>query len=604
MEDYIVLEGKNKEELFEQAIKYFDVSTDELVSNILIENNKFFSKYYKIQFSIRHNEMDEKQQAEENNIDNSINNIIILEEELEKEYEIRFTNEGVRLSVQKNTDKKKLYNRITSYVTKKKIINFDKNKIYEAIDKLNKDVIIAPTQQEVILDDEVDITISKDNMSAFIKIISGDKDGAKITYDIAFDILNEKIKYGINKEILEEIIKRELYNKKILIAQGKMPKNGNDGYIDYRFNMSSDLKPSITEKGRVDFRDLGLINNVDEGEVLATINPPTDGINGINVLGEEVLAVKGKPAKVRTGKNTSLLEDKIISDIGGQVRLIQGKVEVLDIHNIMGNVDNHTGNISFNGTIVIDNCINSGFKVKALGDVYVNGVVEDALVKCGGNIYLAKGIVGKSRATLEANGEIISKYIENSTVTSKQDITADAILHSNVQSNSNIIVEGNKGLIVGGQCKAQYEIQAKTIGSPMETFTLIEVGINPQLKERLMKIKYSIDELDKDIEKVSKSINILERSYKLNNLSDKKIILFKRLLKTHKQLTERKNDLIIDYEEKEKELKILSTGTVIVNDTIYPGVKIIIGNHTMYIKKIMKKCKFTLVKGCIETIKL
>lgn len=602
-ENRIVLEGKNKEKLLDEAINHFNVSKEDLLINIIQEKNKLFTKYYKIEFKLQNIPDSEKNDDRESMDDLLKYKYVSESKNLKDDYSIKFTTEGVKLLIHNIENMKTTYNHIYSYICKKNIDSFNKNKINEALENLDTDIIIAPSQKENIIDDEIIIDTSKDNMKAYIEIIPGEKKGKKITYDIAVKLLEEKIKYGLDKYTLEKIIEKKFYNKKFIIANGKQSIKGEDGYIDYKFDEDFDLKPNVLNNGSVDFRNLGLINNVSNGEVLAKVVPPSPGENGINIFGEEIPSIDGIYKNVKIGNNTSLYEDKILSKIDGQVRLTDGKIEVLNIYNIEGNVDSHTGNIDFNGTVSINDSVNTGFKVEALGDVYIRGVVEDAFVKSNGNIYLTRGIVGKNRATLEANGEIISKYIENSKVKANEDIIADAILHSEVESNGSINVQGKKGLIVGGKCKAQFEVHAKTIGSPMETNTLIEVGTNTELKENLDSIKSNIDKIEKDIFKIQKTINILEKSYKQNNLSDKKIILFKKLLKTSKSLNKEKLSLITEYDSIENEVKKQSTGTIIVDDMIYPGVNIVIGNHTMFIKEIKRDCRFTLINGSIKIIK-
>ncbi|MBS4536025.1 DUF342 domain-containing protein [Clostridium sp. D2Q-14] len=622
MENCIILEGKNKEKLLKEAIEHFNVPEEDLLINIIVEKNKLFTKYYKIEFKVndvtdeKENINDEKSVDIKDEIDNKINSdteemdellkdkCISESRNLKDDYSIQFTDEGIKLSVYNIENIKIMQEHIYSYIGKKNIDNLDRNKINEALNDINKGIIIAPPQKEFIIDDELSISISKDNMSVYIEIIQGDNKGKEVAYDNALKMLKEKVRYGLDKELLEEILKRRLYNKKFIIAEGKKTKKGKDGYIEYEFDDDFSSKPDVLDDGSVDFRNLGLINNVKKGEVLARVVSPRLGENGINILGEELSSIDGKPANIKLGSNASIVDDQIIAHIDGQVKLIDGKIEVLNVYNINGNVDSRTGNIKFNGTVSIKDSVNTGFEVEALGDVYVNGVVEDAFVKSNGNIYLARGIVGRNRATLEANGEIASKYIENSKVKAEEDIISEAILHSEVESNGNVRVQGKKGLIVGGKCKAQFGVHARTIGSPMETDTLIEVGTNIEEKEELINIRSRIDEIEKEIIKMEKSINILEKSYKENKLSDKKSILFKELLKTRKTLSEERVELMNKYEDIDDEIKKKTTGTIIVDEIIYPKVKIVIGSHIIYNNKIQRKCKFTLIDGNIKTIKL
>ena len=50
--------------------------------------------------------------------------------------------------------------------------------------------------------------------------------------------------------------------------------------VKFHFNLKEDRKPTITDDGRVDFRNLDLIKNIKEGEILCSLEPPSKGIPG------------------------------------------------------------------------------------------------------------------------------------------------------------------------------------------------------------------------------------------------------------------------------------------------------------------------------------
>lgn len=56
-------------------------------------------------------------------------------------------------------------------------------------------------------------------------------------------------------------------------------------------------------------------------------------------------------------------------------------------------------------------------------------------------------------------------------------------MHCSISSKSSIELKGRKGLLVGGNTAARNEIRAITIGSPMATTTIIEVGVDPDLRK-------------------------------------------------------------------------------------------------------------------------
>ncbi len=88
----------------------------------------------------------------------------------------------------------------------------------------------------------------------------------------------------------------------------------------------------------------------------------------------------------------------------------------------------------------------------------MDGVVEGASLKAGGQIVLKRGIQGMGRGILEAKGNIITKFIENATVKSDGYVSTEAILHSNVAAKGDVTATGRKGfdtvrkLHIGSDC--------------------------------------------------------------------------------------------------------------------------------------------------------
>ena len=173
-------------------------------------------------------------------------------------------------------------------------------------------------------------------------------------------------------------------------------------------------------------------------------------------------------------------------------------------------------------------------------------------------------------------------------------------MHSNISSDSNILVLGKKGLIVGGSCRATYEIRARIIGSTMATTTVLEVGINPNLKTRHDSLESDFKNIKANLKKIEQSLNVLGVLKKSGKLDSDKEELYNQLLKAQQSLNSEIN-------KKEKELEIvkvemgqLTRGQIKVADIIYPGVKIVIGNSFMFIKDEMKRCTFYREDGEIR----
>ncbi|MDK2809311.1 MAG: uncharacterized protein PWR27_20 [Petroclostridium sp.] len=492
-----------------------------------------------------------------------------------------FTQSGTILDV---TD-------ILNFIEKKQIKNYNKDVILEAFEKSDGlEYKIAEAQGEFIINATIKVKVSDNKMKATIVVIPPEGGAMLSSKEIISILNNEKIVFGLDYNTIDTISKFPVYNQEILIAQGIEPVNGENGRMEYHFELSKDRTPKLLEDGRVDFRQLDLIENVHAGDVLITAIPPTPGTPGKNVFGEEVPAIPGKPVVLPKGKNVEISEDgqKLLASIDGQVVVADKKVNVYAIYEVSGNVDNSVGNIDFVGNVVVKGNVLTGFSIEAGGTVEVQGVVEGAVIKAKGDIILHRGMQGLNKGVLVAGGSIVSKYIEHSNLTAAGDIKCEAIMHSNVQCGGTLELGGKKGLIVGGTAKARKEIIAKVVGSPMATVTELEVGADPAQRERYKALKEEIATTEGEIKKADQAIELLKKLEALNKLDDAKRVILMKSIKTKLYLSNKLNKLKNEFVEIERKLDEEGNGKIKVQNIIYPGVKITIGSSMMYVKENIK----------------
>ncbi|MFA5575832.1 MAG: FapA family protein [Tissierellaceae bacterium] len=448
--------------------------------------------------------------------------------------------------------------------------------------------------QNIILD------ISGDGISGYITIVSKndeeDEEKALSCLDEKDSILQQVKEYfshGLDEDLLLRLLECNNLNEKIQIAEGKAPVAGKDGTIKYYFDMNRPMLPKLREDGTVDYKELDSINVVKKGDILAEIIPPVEGIDGIKVNGNPIPHAKGKTPRFSYGKNTLVSSDSrfLESLIDGLVEFNNGKISVSELL-VLDYINNSTGNIDFTGNVIINKDILNGFSLTTTGSVEVKGAVEGGLIQCNGDVLIRQGIQGYNKLTVNSNGNLSTKFIENSIINVGGNIAAEAIMHSDVSSKSNILVIGRKGLIVGGICRAKFEIRAKIIGSSMATTTVLEVGIDPELKLKTNELEEQIKVKKSNIERIEQSLKVLELLKKTGKLDGKKLELYSDLSKVKIQL----DDEIIRAEKElvqvTQKMGDMSRGQIKVSDTIYPGVKIVIGNSFMYIRDEMRRCTF------------
>lgn len=590
----IILEGKDYDKIVEQGMKHFSTSKENLLIEVLESKKSLFTSYFKIKMGKSDNKTLE-------HIENSIENI--LKEGIAsktRNIDFKFMDDGVYVKVDNGVT-------MVDIVTKidlKRIQSVDIGKLKESLDAGNFDswIKIAEPQEEKRIDSECQVTVSKDGMKAYI-ILSKPIGGADISEKAIYEALKQcHVVFNINDHEIKSAAENKIYEKDILVAEGIEPQPGKDAELTYHFDTSNEKPVILEQDGKIDYHELSLIKNVKAGDLLVTLTPHTNGIRGKNVLGEEVAGKDGKKLALPRGKNVEVSADglTLVSTLDGEVKMLDGKVNVFSIYEVKHNVDNSTGNIRFNGKVIVMGNVLTGFIIEAEGDVEVYGVVEGALIRSNANIILHRGIQGMNRGELYCDGDLIAKFIENSKLEVKGNIQSDAIMHSQVVCGKKLEVSGRKGLLVGGSFKVGEEIKAKVIGSPMATITELEVGINPDMRKKYEDIKIELKQISENLDKTTKAVDLLTKMSKSMELPMDKKMLLAKSLKLKLQLQQSLEQVINDQNEMEKYFEELSRGKVRVNDVIYPGCKITIGSSTMHIKDSVKYVSFYRINADIR----
>lgn len=504
-------------------------------------------------------------------------------------FNIEYEEDGVYLTVSSSPDgmSKEDESIILSVIKRKRLMGINSTAVFEAMFvKPNTKVRIAQPQKEVILDQEIQVRVSNGGMEAFATLLPEDK-GAKLTKEKVMQILRrEGIVFGIDESAIERMLKQQDYYNDIPIAYGKYPKKGQDAKLIYHIDFNRVAKPIILDDGTVDYRNLDLIRNVSKGQQLATLVPPTEGIPGKTVYGKTIEAMAGKNLVLPKGKNVVVSEDgcSLLAAIDGKAEMIDGKIHVQAIYEVMGNVDNSTGNIDFVGNVIVNGNVLTGFEVKAGGYIEVRGVVEGATLSAVGNVVLKQGMQGMGKGSIISHGDVIARFIENGTVAAKGDIIAEAILHSNINCGGKVKVVGRKGLIAGGSVSAGHEISAFVVGSPMSTTTELEVGISPMVREEHSRLCKELDEMTQELKKADQILNLLRKMESKGELALDKANMRLKAIKTKLRCSQKFPEIKARIAELDELIKAVSLGRINVRDHIHPGVKITIGSSILYIK--------------------
>ncbi len=438
-----------------------------------------------------------------------------------------------------------------------------------------------------------EISVSPDKMSAMITLRD---DGVRyqVTESEIMEALRRSgVKYGIIYKNLKKLIESPAFDVPILIAKGRPPIDGQDGRVEITVKKRKNSRES--KRGRVDLKEFASRERiiVKKGDVIGKLIKPTKGIPGANVFGEKLNPKPGKPAKIRIGDGIKIEKDgTLVATKSGQLVLEGESIYISDTLIIKGDVDYSVGNIEFPGSVEISGDVKPGFVVRATGTIKVKGIVEAAtVISYESNVELT-GVKGREKGMIKAGKDVIAKFLESTHVEAGRDVEVDGpITNCVVKAKNKVLSSGKKGVIVGGMVLAGKEIEAEDIGSEIGVKTVIEIGVDPSLKEeeKILSAQIQLDE-----ENLQKLLNILGDLKKLRDanggeLPEDKKEVFSKVTQTIIHL---KNSIDTNTKrlmEIRKKIEISKKGTqIIVKRILYPGTEITMFQRTISIDRMLR----------------
>lgn len=432
---------------------------------------------------------------------------------------------------------------------------------------------------------KVRVICANDGLSA--DIIVSPTEGESVEYkELMDELTNTGVKYGIMTDVLHEIIEYRRYNIEIRVAEGKAPTNGEDGYYEYLFDTNVEVKPKILADGSVDYKSMGEVPVVQEGQELVRYIPATSGNEGISVYGNPIFGKKGQELHVLSGKGFVLNESKTLytAAVTGKATLKENWLDVTNVLVVDHDVTPATGGISFAGDVVIKGNVLTGAEVHANGNIEVNGCVEAVTIVAGKNVVLKNGMQGNGKGKIIAGGEVSGKFFEQVNIEAKGDVHANALMNCKVKCEENVQVSGRFGVIIGGNVHAYRQVEATTIGNLNEIKTSIEVGVKDDMQAKMRKLDEKQAELQKELEKIKsaneKVLEMLKQYPDNEQLKQNKMSIMRTKISKEAVYTE-------NQKAREEMLKIIGKTVnpkIYVNKSIYAGSILTINGVTQIIK--------------------
>lgn len=430
----------------------------------------------------------------------------------------------------------------------------------------------------------IQVDVSSDGLEARVTVEPPRKGGAPpIAEDIERELASAGVRFGIDYGEIRHIVTREVRNESRVVARGTPPVHGKASSIRYHFNTDR-LRPYLVMPfDRINLKELNFIEHCESGRLLADLAPPVEPVGGRSVTGEHLPAdPAGAHATLVAGENTTLSDDgtRLYAACDGNVRLDdRGRVTVEPVVRVE-HVNYATGNIHFDGSVIVEGSIADGFVVEAGGDLQVGKGVGKSTLRVGRNLVLKTGINGGREAVLECGGDLYARFLESCEASAKgHAFVEEAVMHTDLSAGGHCILGGRRAEIIAGRLIAGGSVWCKKIGNVNEARTHVAVGVAPPL---LLAYYHSAGELDakeEELGKVEESLAKLEKAIEEGRSNERVTQAKQRLAAVVPGLRAERSRLRREVPERRDELAPDRSALVVAQDTIFPGVKVTFGTH-------------------------
>lgn len=352
-------------------------------------------------------------------------------------------------------------------------------------------------------------------------------------------------------------------------------------YLEHYFNPDfnhQDLRPLENGSGNVDLYNLGYVQNVSNGQILAEMKPleqarDADG----RFVREDPTLPEGPNTRVDPEHPNYLL-----AAANGYVFYYNDLISVKKQLNVRGNVDFHTGNIVFVNDVTVKGDVKAGFVVQG-NNVLLEGMVEGGIVRSRKDMVISGGARGgpSNRCLVSAGNSLTLHFGEKAEVRARGRLVIhNFAAHCDIFSLGPVVVHDR---LLGGLCQGQTLLYVKELGSLGGAETHVHMGYHPFAYRRLERVEFEIDALETRINHYT--------AVTRNAGPDKDDVRKKLDQTTSKLLVMQRvrSELKTRLERDEQYLKHCR---VVVTGTVHPGAIISIGKATRYIEDPMKDVCF------------
>ena len=336
--------------------------------------------------------------------------------------------------------------------------------------------------------EDYDLCVSPDGLKAYFnwhcrRAVEGTTELEKILEE-------NGIVYGVNhralKEVAEEyrtITPESVKDHNKLVAKGEAPKDGRDGFYEWKFQAARKRAPKLKADGSIDFDALNWFDSVSKGQTLAIYHFAEPAVDGMSVFGKKLPAKIGREKETLSGQGFEILPDlrTYVAATDGHVSLKNKKLVVEGLMTL-DQLENFMQPFHYGGDVYIRGNVEGPVVIETGGDLVVDGFVRNAQIKCGGSLILKGGVNNTAEMyAICAKGCIISRFFEFATIHADGNIYFGTSLNSNLFTYGEAVSYGEKSGIIGGSSYSEKGFCLTNVGNAAGIHTTLSLGSNEDI---------------------------------------------------------------------------------------------------------------------------
>lgn len=391
----------------------------------------------------------------------------------------------------------------------------------------------------------------------------------------------------------------------IIIARSIPAKNGSHGRLEPLLASAKLVKHDFASEAAIDQHEVQEFTVVDPGEGLMRRFPPTSGSDGTDVTGKPIRARAGKDVQFNKpfeGVELSVDDENLlVATIKGHPVFNKFGVKV-DPMMMVDAVDIHTGNINFDGSLLVKTNVEAGFRVAVSGDIFVKGSVFKATLKAGGSIQVNGGVNAddiddEHGCHLEASGDTSAKYFHHANVHCGGDLNAhEYIMQCRITAEGYVLVgqSRGRGCIIGGHCRSNAGVRAKVLGSEAYVTTSIALGADNVVHRAVAELSQQLQRRRHEEQQLSKILAKVQADSNPTNVGRTTLDKARKIENTVALLREKITHMETKLEELNAQQQVADELVVNVADKIYPNVVISICGRPWSCEETRRRCQVRL----------